>query len=149
MVELFAVAPNDTAGHADDGGIRRHLVQYDGVRRNTGIVADLERAKDLCAAADHDVVAERRVALAARHARAAERDVLIEQAVVADLRCRADDDAGAVVDDEPSADLGGRVDLNARPPPRKLRDPTAKESQPVFIEPVRHAVIHRGVQAVI
>ena len=75
-------------------------------------------------AADHDVVAERRVALAAVLARAAERDALIEQAVVADLRGLADDDAGAVVDDEPSADLGGRVDLNARPPPRKLRDPT-------------------------
>ena len=126
MIELFAVAPDNVAGHADDGGIRRHLVQYDGVRRNAGIVADLERTEHLRAAADHDVVAERRVALAVRHARAAERNVLIEQAVVADLRCRADDDAGAVVDDEPSADLGGRVDLNARPPPRKLRDPTAE-----------------------
>ena len=60
------------------------------------------------------------MALAARHARAAERDVLIEQAVVADLRCRADDDAGAVVDDEPPADLRSRMDLDTRAPPRKL-----------------------------
>ena len=120
MVELLAVAPDDAAGHTDNGGVRRHLVQHNGVCRDTGIIADHERTEHLRAAADHDVVAERRVALAARHARAAERDVLIEQAVIANLRCRADDDAGAVVNDEPPADLRSRMDLDARAPPRKL-----------------------------
>ena len=53
---------------------------------------------------DHDVVLDRRVALAAREARAAERDALVERHVVADLGRLADHDAGAVVDEERLAD---------------------------------------------
>ena len=75
--------------------------------------ADLDRAEQLRAGADHHLVADRRVALAAREARAAERDALVHRHVVADLGGLADHDAGAVVDEEAAPDLRGRVDLDA------------------------------------
>ena len=46
MVELLAVAPDDAAGHADNGGVRRHLVQHNGICCNAGVVADGERTLD-------------------------------------------------------------------------------------------------------
>ena len=58
--------------------------------------------------ADHHLVADRRVALAAREAGAAERDALVHRHVVADLGGLPDHDAGAVVDEQPAADAGGR-----------------------------------------
>jgi len=81
MVELIAAEPDDPARNADDRRPLRHLAQYYSVCRNAGVVANAERAKHLCAGADHDVVAERRMALADILARAAERYALIEQAV--------------------------------------------------------------------
>src|SRR5699024_12143072 len=45
---------------------------------------------------------------------------LVEQAVVPQLGGLADDDAVAVVDDQPAADDGAGVDLNAGPEPGPL-----------------------------
>ena len=67
-------------------------------------------------------VAERRVALGAPRARAAERHALGQVAVVADDRRLADDDAHAVVDEEPLADLRAGVDLDAGEAPAEVRD---------------------------
>ena len=85
MVKLFAGQADDPPGHADDRCIGRHLAQHDGICRDARVVADLEWSKHLCAGADHDVVAERRVTLSDILARAAKRYALVEQAVVADL----------------------------------------------------------------
>ena len=69
--------------------------------------------EDLGARADHHAAAERGMALALVPRRAAERDAVIERAIVADLGRFADDDAHAVVDEHPPADGGARVDLDA------------------------------------
>jgi hypothetical protein len=44
--------------------------------------------------------------------RAAERDAVIQRAVVADLGGLTDDDAHAVIDEEPPPDARGRMDLD-------------------------------------
>ena len=76
-------------------------------------MADRDRAEQLGARADRDVVLHRRVALAGREAGAAERHALVERHVVADLGRLADHDARAVVDEQAVADARRRMDLDA------------------------------------
>ena len=97
---------------ADHGRVRRHVVDHDGVRADLRAVADRDRAEQLGARADRDVVLDGRVALAGGEAGAAERHALEERHAVADLGRLADHDAGAVVDEELAADPGGGVDLD-------------------------------------
>ena len=56
--------------------------------------------------------ADLRMAVAALGARAAQRHALQHGDVVADHRCLADDDAGAVVDEDALADARGRIDVD-------------------------------------
>src|SRR3954452_8941140 len=101
---LAAVDADDVAGIADDRRVRRHVGDHDAVRADLRAVADRDRAQQLRARPDRDVVLHRRVAVAGREAGAAERDALVERHVVADLRGLADDDAGPVVDEQALAD---------------------------------------------
>jgi len=149
MVELIAAEPDDPARNADDRRPLRHLAQYYSVCRNAGVVANAERAKHLCAGADHDVVAERRMALADILARAAERYALIEQAVVPDLGGFADHDAGSVVNDQTTANGRAGMDLDTGHMPRKLRKRTREEKVLVLIEPVCLAVVKQSMEALI
>ena len=52
----------------------------------------------------------------------AQRDLLVEVAIVTDDRRLADDDAHAVVDEEAAPDLRARVDLDAGEPAAEMRD---------------------------
>jgi hypothetical protein len=79
-------------------------------------------AQHLSAGADDHAVFQRRMALlialafaidARRHA--AEGHAMVERDVIADLAGLADHHAHAVVDEEPPADLGARVDLDPGP----------------------------------
>ena len=149
MVELVAAEPDDAARNADDRRALRYLPQHDGVGRDARVVAHAERPEDLCARADHDVVAERGMSLADILARAAERHALIQQTVVADLGRLADDDAGAVVDDEAAADRRAGVNFDAGPELRPLGHGAGDEKAAMAVKPVRDAVIDRCVQAVI
>jgi len=60
--------------------------------------------------------------IAIGHAERAERDALIELHVVADEARLADDDAGAMVDEEALADARARVDVDAGARVRLLGD---------------------------
>jgi len=82
-------------------------------------------------------------------ARTAERHALIEQAVVADLGRLADDDAGAVVDDEAAADRRAGVDLDPGPELRPLRHGAGNEKAAAAVKPVRDTVVNGRVQTVI
>ena len=61
------------------------------------------------------------MALAGLVAGAAKRDALVERAIIADDSGLADDDAHSMVDEEPSADLGTRVNFHTRHEARELR----------------------------
>ena len=95
-----------------DGFGDERVAADDGVCADDGLAAEDGRA-----GVDRGVVADGRVALSghgvtvARTERA-ERHALIELDVVADDRRLADDDAGAVVDEEVFADLGAGVDVD-------------------------------------
>ena len=96
----LALDPDRVAGVADHGRARRHVLDDDRVGADLGAVADRDRAEQLGAGADGDVVAEGRVALAALEAGAAQRHPLVEGHPLADLGGLADHHAGAVVDEE-------------------------------------------------
>ena len=69
--------------------------------------------------------------------RAAERDALVDRAVVADLGRLADHDAHAVVDEDAPADLRARMDLDAGEEARQVRDEAPHPVQAVRPAPVR------------
>ena len=82
--EPAAFDPHRVAGVADHGRPRRHVLDDDRVGADLGAVADRDRAQQLGAGADRDVVAEGRVALAALEAGAAQGHPLVERHAVAD-----------------------------------------------------------------
>ena len=87
------------------------------------------------------------MALAVVLAGAPQGDPVVEQAVVADLGRLADDDAHAVVDDQPPADLRAGVDLNSRPAAAPLAHQPGQEEEPVPVEKVGKPVVDERVHA--
>ena len=79
-------------------------LQHHRVRADAAVIAHGERAEHLGAGRDQHVVADGRVALAGVMAGAAERDPVVDRAVVSNLSGFANDDAHAVVDEQAAAD---------------------------------------------
>ena len=87
------------------------------------------------------------VALAGLVAGAAERDALVEHAVVAHNGGLADDDAHGVVDKEVLADLCGGMNFDAGDMTGDLREHAGERAMTVLPEPVLGHVVPLGVQA--
>ena len=143
-----AFDPDRVAGVADHGRAGRHVLDDDGVGADLGAVADRDRAEQLGAGADRDVVAQGRVALAALEAGAAERHPLVEGHPPADLGRLADHHAGAVVDEELGADLRRRVDLDPGDRAAQVGDHPRRQRHPGLAQRVGDAVgeqrLHTG-----
>src|SRR6185369_2044496 len=90
-----------------------NVADNDCVRSDLGSVADEHGAENLCACADHDVLAERWVAFARVPRRATERDAMIERAIVADFCGLADHHTHSVVDDDTPADYRAGMDFDS------------------------------------
>ena len=88
---------------------------------------DGERPEHGSTRPDHDLVADRRVALAGIEADAAQGDTLIEGHIVADLGGLADHHAHAVIDEEAPPDPRARVDLDPGHEAADLGDETGAE----------------------
>ena len=133
--------------------VRGHGLGDERVAADDGVCADDGlAAEDGRAGVDRGVVADGGVALAGHgmavaRAERAERHALIELDVVADDRRLADDDAGAVVDEEILADLRTGVDVNAGRAVGVLAHDARDERNLALIELVRHAVDEDRVQA--
>ena len=87
------------------------------------------------------------MALAGLVTGAAERDALVEHAVVAHDGGFADDDAHGVVDKEALADLCGRMNLDAGDVAGDLREHTGERAMSMLPEPMLGYVVPLGVQA--
>ena len=94
--------------------------------------------------ADRHAVAHRRMALArlppGLEGEPAQGDAVVDQHVVADLRRFADHHAHAVVDEEPPADPGAGMDLDAGDEAAGVRDHARRGPQAEAVERVRHAM---------
>src|SRR5690606_29094938 len=84
--------------YARDCRLGRHVLKHDASSRHAAAVPNRDVAKHLSAGADHDVVADLRMAIASFLAAAAECDAMEQRAVIADDRSLADDDARRVVE---------------------------------------------------
>ena len=142
-----ALDPHRVAGVADDGRVRRHVVDDDRVGADLRAVADRDRPEHLRARPDRDVVLHGRVALAGGKAGAAERHALIQGHVVADLGGLADHHPHPVVDDEARADLRRRVDLDPGHRARERRDQPRQQRHAGAVQRVREPMGEQRVQA--
>ena len=86
-----------------------------------GAASDGDGPEDLRAGTDDDAVLQRGMTLAGRPRRAAEGDAVVERHVLADLGGLADDDAGAVIDEEPPSDAGAGMNIDVG---QKAAEPT-------------------------
>jgi len=108
-----------------------------GARADARAFAYREAAEHLRVGADDHASRERGVPLGAlRERSAAERDALVDGAVVADLGRLAHDDAHAVVDEHAPADHRARMDLDAGEEAPDVRDEAAEPAQPARPAPV-------------
>ena len=96
---------------------------------------------------DDHAVAQRRMAFAGVQRRAAQRHALIEGDVVADLSGLADDDPGAVINENAPADMGGGMDLDAGDDARLVGDEDRDRPPTLAPEPVGGAVKDHRVDA--
>src|SRR5215831_15004237 len=119
LVEIDAAHPGPVtecypAGDAHDNRVFRHLPHYHRARADAASRADGEGADDLGARSHHHVVGEGGMTLLPLVAGATEGHPLKQAHVPPDLRRLANDHAHAVVDEEPGAQLGRGMDLDAR-----------------------------------
>src|SRR4029077_17668393 len=96
---------------------------------------------------DDDAVADGGMPLAALGAGTAQGDALVDQHVVADLAGLADDDSGAVIDEETMTDAGARVDLDAREEAAHLRDHARNQRQIPAVELVGETMEQERLKA--
>src|SRR5207244_5818553 len=124
------------------GGAYRH-----GAPTDAPVGADADGAGDLGPRADHHVVAEGRVALLTLEARPRQAHALVERHVFPDLGRLADDDAHAMVDEEPRTEPSRRVDLDARQEPREVGEDAGRGYPAGAPEAVGDAMEREGVDA--
>src|SRR5690606_22404879 len=104
LVDAYAVLFHNPSRVANNRAIRRHLFQHNGVGANSRIRPYSKRTKHLGSRPDDDIAADRRMALSFFLARAAKRNSLINDDIIANLARFADDYPHAVVDEKPLAD---------------------------------------------
>ena len=138
---------DDARRVAHCGRTRRHRFDHHGVRTDARPVADRKATKDLGPGTDHDALAQGGVALGAFvESCAAERDALVNRAVVADFGCFANDYAETVINEYAPPDFGARVNLDAGQHAADMRHEAAKPQKACCPQPVGGTVDHDRVQ---
>src|SRR5215831_1719691 len=152
LVEIDAAHPCPVtecypAGDADDNRVLRHLPHYHRAGADPASRANGEGADDLGARSHHHIVGEGGMTLLPLVAGATEGHPLKQAHVPPDLRRLTDDHAHAVVDEEPGAQLGRGMDLDAREEAAEVRQPARGGRPSGPPQGVRDAVDPDGVDA--
>jgi hypothetical protein len=140
-------ASHHASRNAHHGRLVRHRANHHRARADLGIIADADVAENLRAGADHHAVADGRVPFARDLASAAQRDALVKQHVVADLRGFADHHAHSMIDEEALADGRARMNLDTGHRSRELADHASRREPAGAIQAMRHAMQQHGVEA--
>lgn len=110
---VVILAADDTSGVADNGAVFGNTFQNNGPCADLDVFTKGDGTQDLGACADHDTVLKRRVTLAVIFAGAAEGNTLINGDIITDFGGLANHNAGAMVDEEPTANRCTGVNLYA------------------------------------
>src|SRR5882672_8565870 len=137
---------DNARGYADRGRARRHFLHHYRIGANARALADQDRAENFRPGPHHHAFAEGGMAFALVPRRAAERDAVIERAVIADLRRLADDYAHAMVDEKTPPDRSAGMNLDAGQPARQMGNEPRQPSQPHAPQEMGQAVRQRGVK---
>ena len=142
-----AVFQHRTRGNPHHRFVGRHRVHHDGVGTDAGVVSHRKAAENLSPGPDHDVFADRGVTFrAAAETGAAQRNAVVNRAVVAHFGRFSDHDAHAVVNEDAAADLGRGVNFNTGQETRRMAHHTGRYVPPLKVAPVGPAVHHQGVK---
>jgi hypothetical protein len=131
--------------NADHRGARQHVLGHHRIGADPAALADRDRPQHLRARADHHAVLQRRMALAADpggRIGPAQRDVLVDGDIVADLR-RFADHGEAMVDEEVAADPGAGMDVDPGHHPAPVIDQPRQPEQPPAPQPVGDTVVQQ------
>ena len=147
----MAAAHADHFGrNTDRGGIGRQIFEHHTARADTDIIPDIHRAKHLGTGTDQHVIAQCGVALAGILAGAAQGNAVVDGAVITDFCRFAEHDAHTVVNEQPVADLGTGVNLDAGQVAGQLADEARQEETLVTVQKmcnfVRYQHMETGVQ---
>lgn len=115
LVEILDSLSADTyhsCRYTDSSTVVRNIGKNDGTCGDSCVVADVYGTEHLRACTYHDAVSERGVTLALVFSRTAERNALIDRAVISDDGSFTDNNAGTVVNKQSASYLCGGVDLN-------------------------------------
>ncbi len=126
--------------NTDSCGIGRHLTENDSTCGNSCIISDGEGTEHLCACSDEDISAEGRMTFALVLTCTAEGDSLIDHAAVADNCSLTDNNTGAVVYHDTSADSCAGVYLDTCTAGCALTYPAGEQPEAVVVQPVCSAV---------
>jgi len=138
---------HDIGRVARHGHVRRNVLRDDRASTHRRPLADGDVTEQGRVRADRHAVLDGRVPFLPTHRRPAERDAVVDEHVVADLGRLADDDPGAVVDEQPLADGRGRVNFDAGQEAGELRQRPRREPVVPVPEDVGDAIQPDGVDA--
>lgn len=110
---IVILATDDTTGVADNSTIPTDTFQHDCPCTDLDVFAESDWPQYLGTCTDHDAVFDGRVTFTMILAGAAKGNALINGHIVTDFGCLADHNTGTVVNEEPPADCGTGVNLNA------------------------------------
>ena len=98
--------------HADNGTVRRNLLDHNRSSSDFGVFPDRKRSDNLCTGADHNIILQRRVTFSGLLTITAERHALIQRHVVSDDGRLSDDNACSMVDKQSLSDRRTRMDFD-------------------------------------
>jgi hypothetical protein len=126
------IPPWDTNGSAVGG----HMAQHNGSGTHTGIIANVDVAKNFGSSPNDNVASDGGMPLACFFPGAAQGDALINQGVVSH-KCRfSNDNPHAVVDKDSFAEGCTGVNLYASKKPGQVRDKPGQEGNAMAMQPM-------------
>src|SRR5258706_4287721 len=131
---------NNPCRYTDRRSAGWNISDDNGIGSDARPVTDCYRAQNLGAGPQHHPIAQRGMALAFIPRCAAERDAVVNSAVVADFSGFADHNANAMIDEKAAPDLRSGMDLNTGKEAAEMRCQAREPPQPCTPQIVRKAV---------
>ena len=98
--------------HADDGTVRRNLLDHNRSGSDFGVFPDRKRSDDLRTGADHNIVLQRRMTFPGLLTITAKRHALIQRHVVSDNGCFSDNHTRTMINKQSLSDRRTRMDFD-------------------------------------
>ena len=152
LIHLFAgrtaLFPFDhPAGHAHHSAVGGHLLKNYRPGPYFGILTHSERTQNLRPRAHHHIILQRGVPLSGFFSRTSQGHTLVQGHIIPDNRRLSNDHTASVVNEQPFADCGARVNLDPGLPGRPLGNQPCQEVMLLQIQFMCAAVLEHNPEA--